>query len=169
MSERQAIEAASATYRRCARLLAEAADTELPDGMGLGQRALFELTIEIALPSMAVRLRDEEGLVEDALTEDDFSMNAILRALRLAARDVETDGEGVAERDALIRSANIRLQKEGLKPVRLQRDLGRYSWIAEHMHVFLRRHADVVERVPGRQAHLRVLPRKAKKSKVKSG
>ena len=159
MSDKQAIEAASATYRRCANLLAEASGRTVPDGLGLGPRATFEMTLEICRPVLDGMVRADTAAEEkdEALTTDDFSVNAILRAFRLAARQIQTNPQHLTSRDALIRATNDCLQAEGLKKVRLQTGLGRYAWIEEHIQLALHRMPEVLERVPGRQADIRVV------------
>ncbi len=128
MSDRQAIEAASATYRRCANLLADAAGVTVPDGLGLGPRDYFELTVELCRPVLDGKVREEpSGVFDEPLTMEDFSTSGVIRAFRVAALGLKTDASGITLRDTLIRAVNDTLQKEGLKENRMQVYRGRYA------------------------------------------
>ncbi len=140
------IEAASATYNKCTRMLQEELGLK-PFDLGLGPRASFEETVTLLRAFLQRQTGHHKAHLEE-LTTDDFSFNEILRLMRLTAMKLGQPNKLVITREEFIREVNKVLQEEGglkmAKRLSAGAVTGRYAWIEGHMQTFLRRHRDVV-------------------------
>ena len=147
-ASKDGIEAASKTYIKCMRAIAEAADIE--PVIGGAPRESFEHTVT---KLRAILVNSTTGAKKaDRLTIDDFSFNEVLRLMRDAALGMAGERSQRIERDTFIREA-LRVIREdgGLEKKKIYPDAstGHYAWVVDHMPTFLRRNRDAIKTVAG--------------------
>lgn len=146
-ASRDGIEAASKTYIKCMKAIAEAADID--PVVGGAPRESFEQTVT---KLRAILVNSTAGAKKDRLTTDDFSWNEVMRLMRDAALGMAGERSQRIERDTFIREA-LRVIREdgGLEKKKIYPDAssGHYAWVVDHMPIFLRRNRDAIKTVAG--------------------
>ena len=159
-SLKDAIQAASMTYNRCRDVIAREFKIDPPAGDG--PRNSFEMAV------LAARATVERSQASE-LQMDDFSRNQIVEYLRQTALTIAQDTRIEITREQFIRHAiDLISNRGGLARKRIypNAQTGHFAWMNEHMHLFLVRNRDVIQRSRDGNG-LVIKPKKHVKAKTK--